>query len=45
MLFTAGNLLPQQVIITPLVPDIPADPLPELMSDSGTVYDSYSSGV
>jgi multiple sugar transport system permease protein len=41
MLFTAGNLLPQQVIITPLYRLYLEIPLPEFMSDSGTLYDSY----
>ena len=41
MLFTAGNLLPQQVIITPLYRLFLEIPLPELMSSSGTLYDSY----
>lgn len=41
MLFTAGNLLPQQVIITPLYRMFLLIPLPQFMSDSGTLYDSY----
>jgi multiple sugar transport system permease protein len=41
MLFTAGNLLPQQVIITPLYRLFLEIPLPEWMSDSGSLYDSY----
>ena len=41
MLFTAGNLLPQQVIITPLYRLFLEIPLPEVMSSSGTLYDSY----
>jgi multiple sugar transport system permease protein len=41
ILFTAGNLLPQQVIITPLYRIFLQIPLPEFMSDSGTLYDSY----
>src|SRR3954451_698793 len=41
MLFTAGNLLPQQVIITPLYRLYLEIPLPSFMSDSGTLYDSY----
>jgi multiple sugar transport system permease protein len=41
MLFTAGNLLPQQVIITPLYRIFLEIPLPEFMSSSGTLYDSY----
>ncbi len=41
MLFTAGNLLPQQVIITPLYRLFVQIPLPEFMSDSSSLYDSY----
>jgi multiple sugar transport system permease protein len=41
MLFTAGNLLPQQVIITPLYRIFLEVPLPTFMSDSETLYDSY----
>ncbi|CAA9313728.1 MAG: ABC transporter, permease protein 2 (cluster 1, maltose/g3p/polyamine/iron) [uncultured Frankineae bacterium] len=41
MLFTAGNLLPQQVIITPLYRIYRDMPLPEWMSDSGTLFDSF----
>lgn len=41
MVFTAGNLLPQQVIITPLYRLYLLLPLPEWMSDTGTLYDSY----
>ena len=41
MLFTAGNLLPQQVIITPLYRIFLDIPLPSFMSDSGVLYDSY----
>jgi multiple sugar transport system permease protein len=41
MLFTAGNLLPHQVILTPLYRMYVLLPLPEWMSDSGAVYDSY----
>lgn len=39
MLFTAGNLLPQQVIITPLYRLYLMIPLPG--AESGTLYDSY----
>ena len=35
MLFTAGNLLPQQVIITPLYRLYLEIPLPEFMSELG----------
>jgi multiple sugar transport system permease protein len=41
MLFTAGNLLPQQVIISPLYRMYLAMPLPEWLSDSGLFFDSY----
>jgi multiple sugar transport system permease protein len=41
MLFTAGNLLPPQVIIVPLYRIYLALPLPKLLSDTGLVYDSY----
>lgn len=41
MLFTAGNLLPQQVIVTPLYVVFNRIPLPYWMSDSMTMYDSY----
>jgi multiple sugar transport system permease protein len=40
MLFTAGNLLPQQVIITPLYRLYLMIPLPEFLSASGTMYNS-----
>ena len=40
MLFTAGNLLPQQVIITPLYRIYREVPLPAWMSDSQTLFDS-----
>ncbi|WP_445525934.1 carbohydrate ABC transporter permease [Streptomyces cyslabdanicus] len=39
--FTAGNLLPQQVIVTPLYVLFNRIPLPWWMSDSLTLYDSY----
>ncbi|GAB3040035.1 carbohydrate ABC transporter permease [Parafrigoribacterium mesophilum] len=42
MLFTAGNLLPQQVIITPLYRLYLAIPLPEFLSASGTMYNSIT---
>jgi multiple sugar transport system permease protein len=41
MVFTAGNLLPQQVIITPLYRMFLALPLPDFLSPSGVFYDSY----
>ncbi|MGW5679284.1 carbohydrate ABC transporter permease [Streptomyces sp. NPDC003860] len=41
MLVTAGNLLPQQVVITPLYVLFNRIPLPYWMSDSMTMYDSY----
>jgi multiple sugar transport system permease protein len=40
ILFTAGNLLPQQVIITPLYRMYLAIPLPEFLSDGGLLYNS-----
>ncbi|MCR8575279.1 carbohydrate ABC transporter permease [Streptomyces sp. Isolate_219] len=40
MVFTAGNLLPQQVIVTPLYVLFNRIPLPYWMSDSLTMYDS-----
>lgn len=39
MLFTAGNLLPAQVIITPLYRMYLALPLPSFLSDNGLWYD------
>jgi multiple sugar transport system permease protein len=41
IIFTAGNLLPQQVIITPLYRMFLEIPLPEFMSESGTLFDSF----
>ena len=41
MIFTAGNLLPPQVIITPLFRLYNLLPLPELLNANGRVYDSY----
>ncbi|MEV0261860.1 carbohydrate ABC transporter permease [Streptomyces sp. NPDC050617] len=41
IVFTAGNLLPQQVIVTPLYVLFNRIPLPYWMSDSLTMYDSY----
>ncbi|MFJ6751727.1 carbohydrate ABC transporter permease [Streptomyces sp. NPDC091266] len=41
MVFTAGNLLPQQVIVTPLYVLFNKIPLPYWMSDSMTMYDSF----
>ncbi len=41
ILFTAGNLLPQQVIITPLYRMYLAIPLPKFLSESGLMYNSY----
>ena len=41
MAFTAGNLLPPQVIITPLYRLYLALPLPWPLSDNGIVYDQY----
>jgi len=42
MLFTAGNLLPQQVIIVPLYRLYLQLPLPSWLSESGLMYDSYA---
>ncbi|MFL6143830.1 MAG: carbohydrate ABC transporter permease [Labedaea sp.] len=42
ILFTAGNLLPQQVIITPLYRLYLAVPLPHWLADSGLLYNSYA---
>ena len=39
--FTAANLLPQQALLIPLFRLYKAIPLPEFMSDSGSLYDSY----
>jgi multiple sugar transport system permease protein len=41
MIFTAGNLLPQQVIIIPLYRLFKAIPLPLWISGSGSLYDTY----
>ncbi|MFE0628214.1 carbohydrate ABC transporter permease [Streptomyces sp. NPDC058864] len=41
IMFTAGNLLPQQVIVTPLYVLFNRIPLPYWMSDSMSAYDSY----
>jgi multiple sugar transport system permease protein len=40
ILFTAGNLLPQQVIITPLFRIYLKIPLPHFLADSGLMYNS-----
>jgi len=40
MLFTAGNLLPPQVIIVPLYRLYTVLPLPRFLSDNGLMYDS-----
>ena len=40
ILFTAGNLLPQQVLITPLYRMYLAIHVPHFLSDSGLLYDS-----
>ncbi len=40
ILFTAGNLLPQQVLITPLYRMYLAIHVPSFLSDSGLLYDS-----
>jgi multiple sugar transport system permease protein len=41
ILFMAANLLPQQVVLTPLYRLYLRLPLPEFLSDSGKFYDSY----
>ena len=41
IIFTAGNLLPQQVIITPLYRLYLAVHVPQFLSDSGLLYNSY----
>ena len=41
IMFTAGNLLPPQVVATPLFQAYQYLPLPAFLSDSGTLYDSY----
>lgn len=40
LIFTAGNLLPQQVFLAPLFKIYLAIPLPEWLSSSGMMYDS-----
>jgi multiple sugar transport system permease protein len=42
MLFTAANLLPPQVIITPLFRMFLLLPLPSFLSDNGVFYDQYA---
>jgi multiple sugar transport system permease protein len=42
ILFTAGNLLPQQVLITPLYRIYLAVHLPHVLSSSGLLYNSYA---
>jgi len=39
--FMAANLLPQQVVLTPLYRMYLQIPLPEFLSESGQMYDSY----
>ena len=41
IMFAAGNLLPPQVMLTPLYTVYTKIPLPEWMSSSTTLYDSY----
>ncbi|MEN3304321.1 MAG: multiple sugar transport system permease protein [Micromonosporaceae bacterium] len=41
VMFTAGNLLPPQVMVTPLYTVYTKIHLPYFMSSSGTLYDSY----
>ncbi|WP_433209428.1 carbohydrate ABC transporter permease [Dactylosporangium sp. CS-047395] len=42
VVFTAGNLLPPQVLVTPLYEMYKQIPLPAFVSESGTLYDSYA---
>jgi multiple sugar transport system permease protein len=42
IMFTAGNLLPPQVLITPLYRIYLDVPLPGFISDSGLLYNSYA---
>ncbi|HSK91116.1 MAG TPA: carbohydrate ABC transporter permease [Euzebyales bacterium] len=41
IVFTAGNLLPQQVVITPLYRLFLLIPVPGFLSDTGVLFDSY----
>jgi multiple sugar transport system permease protein len=41
VMFTAGNLLPQQILVTPLYVMFNKVHLPYLLSSSGLLYDSY----
>jgi multiple sugar transport system permease protein len=41
VVFTAGNLLPPQVLVTPLYELYKEIPVPEWISASGSLYDSY----
>ena len=41
LVFTAGNLLPPQIILVPLYRIYLALPLPHLLNDKGVWYDSY----
>ena len=41
IVFTAANLLPQQIVLTPLYRMYLEIPLPEWLSDGGQMYDSY----
>ncbi|WP_432829836.1 carbohydrate ABC transporter permease [Dactylosporangium sp. CA-092794] len=42
IVFTAGNLLPPQVLVTPLYEMYKQIPVPAFVSESGTLYDSYA---
>ncbi len=42
LLFTAGNLLPQQILLAPLFKIYTSVHVPNWLSDSGTLYDSIS---
>ena len=41
LIFTAGNLLPHQVLVTPLFQIFRLIPLPTIMNSTGTMLDSY----
>jgi multiple sugar transport system permease protein len=41
LMFTAGNLLPPQTLLSPLFKIYTNLPVPHFLSDSGVLYDSY----
>src|SRR5258708_5489854 len=45
VLFTAGNMLPPQVLATPLFEMFRHTPLPYWISSSGTLLDTYYAGI